>query len=231
LISSSYTQHPSLYKLSFDAASDVTPVIQLAQGPLLFLVNQSVGATTIAELIAHARAEPRKITFASAGQGSSIHFAIGLFASMARIEIVHVPYKGMAPALTDTVAGHTDVCLSTAPAGIPHVKSGRLRALAVTTMTRLPVLPDIPTVTESGLPGYEAVQWYGLAAPKGLPRPILDRINADVAAALRLPETAEQFAAEGVLPVGGTPEQFMAVIKKEIDIWRKVAKEAGIRGE
>jgi tripartite-type tricarboxylate transporter receptor subunit TctC len=231
LISSSYTQHPSLYKLSFDPVSDVTPVIQLAQGPLLFLANRSVRATTIAELIALAKAEPGKITFASAGQGSSIHFAIALFVSMARIEIVHVPYKGMAPALTDTVAGHTDICLSTTPAGVPHVRSGRLRALAVTTTTRLSVLPDVPTVNESGLPGYEAIQWYGLAAPKGLPRSILDRINGDIAAALKLPETAEQFATEGVSPVGGTPEQFLAIIKKEIEIWRRVAKETGMKGE
>lgn len=231
LIASGYTIHPSLYKLKFDPVSDITPIIQIAQGPLLVLVHPSVPAKTTQDLIALAKAKPGKLNFASPGQGSLVHLATELFVSMAGVKINHVPYKGTGPALTDTIAGQTDLYFSTTAAGLPQVKSGKLRALAVTTITRLPAIPDVPTVAESGVPGYEAIQWYGLAGPKGLPRPIVDRVNGEVTTVLKLNETAERFANDGVSPAGGTPEQFLATIKKEIEVWRKVVNEAGVKAE
>ncbi|MFN0306200.1 MAG: Bug family tripartite tricarboxylate transporter substrate binding protein, partial [Burkholderiales bacterium] len=221
----------SLYKLKFDPVSDITPIIQIARGLLLVVVYPSVPAKTIQGLIALAKSKPGKLNFASPGQGSGSHLATELFVSMAGIKMNHVPYKGTGPALTDTIAGQTDLYFSTTAAGLPQVKSGKLRALAVTTATRLPTLPDVPTVTESGVPGYEAIQWYGLIGPKGLPRPIVDRINGEVTAVLKSSDTADKFATDGVSPAGGTPEQFLATIKIEIEVWRKVVNAVGVKAE
>ena len=143
----------------------------------------------------------------------------------------HIPYKGTGPALTDTIAGQTTVLFSSTATSLPHVKSGRLRAIGVTTAKRIPALPDVPTVAESGLPGYEVVLWHGLIGPKGLPRAVVDRINSEVTKALALKETAEQLQNDGVAPAGGTPEQFRAQINKELAIWRKVVADTGIKAE
>lgn len=148
---------------------------------------------------------------------------------MAGIKLNYVPYKGIGPALTDTIAGQADVSLSGAAAALPHVRSGKLRAIAVTTAQRIPAAPDVPTVAESGVSGYEVVQWHGLVGPKGLPPPVLDRINGEVTMVLKLKETAEQLQNDGVSPAGGTPEQFLARITKEIEIWRKVANNASVK--
>ena len=231
LIASSYTVNPSIYKLNFDPVGDITPIIQMSQGPLLVVVTPSVPVKTIKELIALAKSKPGEVTFASSGQGSVIHLATELFDSMAKIKMNHIPYKGTGPALTDTLAGQTNVFFSSTANAMPHVKAGKLRAIAVSTAQRIPALPEVPTVAESGLPGYDVVLWHGLIGPKGLPRAVVDRINGDVTKSLKLKETAEQLQSDGVAPAGGTPEQFAAQIKKEIGVWRKVATDAGVKQE
>ena len=177
LIASSYTVNPAIHKLNFDPVNEVTPIIQLSRGPLLVLVNPSLEASTLQDLIAMAKKKPGEIMYASSGQGSIIHAATELFNLKAGIKMIHVPYRGTGPALTDTLAGQTQVFFSSAATALPHVQSGTLKALAVTTAKRLPALPNVPTVAEAGLPGYEVDLWHGLIAPKGLPRTIVDKIN------------------------------------------------------
>ena len=231
LIASSYTVNPSVYKLNFDPVADITPVVQISQGPLLVVVNPSVQAKTAKDLIALAKARPGELNFASPGQGSVIHMATEYFDHMAGIKMNHIPYKGTGPALTDTIAGQTQVLFSSTATALPHVKSGKLKAIGVTTAKRIPALPEVPTVKESGLPGYEVVLWHGLIGPKGLPREIVARISGEVNKALRLKETDDQLQNDGVSAAGGTPEQFGATIKKEIGVWKKVAADAGVKAE
>ena len=231
LIASSYTVNPSIYKFTFDPVNDITPIIQLSQGPLLIVVRPALPVKTTKDLIALAKSKPGQVNFASSGQGSVIHMATELFDSMAGIKMNHIPYKGTGPALTDTIGGQTDVFFSSTATALPHVKSGKLRAIAVTTAKRIPALPDVPTVAESGVPGYDVVLWHGLIGPKGLPRPIVQRIGAEASKALKLKDTGEQLQNDGVAPAGGTPEQFAAQIRKEIGIWRKVAADAGVKAE
>jgi len=231
LIASSYTVNPSVYKINFDPVNDITPIIQISQGPLLIVVKPSLPVKTTKDLVALAKSKPGQLNFASSGQGSVIHLATELFDSMAGVKMNHIPYKGTGPALTDTIGGQTDLFFSSTATALPHVQSGKLRAIAVTTAKRIPALPNVPTVAESGVPGYEVILWHGLIGPKGLPRPVVDRINGEVTKALKLKETGEQLQNDGVDPAGGTPEQFGAQIKKEIGIWRKVAADAGVKAE
>jgi tripartite-type tricarboxylate transporter receptor subunit TctC len=231
LIASSYTVNPSIYKFTFDPVADITPIIQMSQGPLLVVVRPSLPVKSIKDLIELAKAKPGQINFASSGQGSVIHMATELFQAMAGIKMNHIPYKGTGPALTDTLGGQTDVFFSSTATAMPHVQSGKLRAVAVSTAKRIPALPDVPTVAESGVPGYDVVLWHGLIGPKGLPRPIVERLNSEVTKALKLKETADQLQNDGVSPAGGSPEQFRAQIEKEIKVWRKVAADAGVKAE
>jgi tripartite-type tricarboxylate transporter receptor subunit TctC len=231
LIPSSYTAFPSIYKLRFDPIGDLAPIIQISQGPLLVVVHPALPVNTVRELIALAKSRPGKLNFASPGQGTTLQLATELFASMAGIKLNHVPYKGTGPALTDTIAGQTDLYFSGITAALPHVRSGRLRAIAVTTARRVAAAPEVPTVAESGMPEYEVVVWYGLAGPKGLPRAIVERINREVTMTLKSREVEEQLQNDGLLPAGGTPEQFLARIKSEIEVWRKVVTDAGIKVE
>ena len=231
LIASSYTVNPSVYKLNFDPVSDITPIVQMSQGPLLVVVNPSVPVKTAKDLIAMAKARPGEINFASPGQGSVIHMATEYFDSMAKIKMNHIPYKGTGPALTDTIAGQTQVLFSSTATALPHVKSGKLKAIGVTTAKRIPALPDVPTIAESGLPGYEVVLWHGLIGPKGLPKEVVDRIGSEVNKTLKQKETSDQLETDGVAPAGGTPAQFAAQIKKEIGVWKKVAADAGVKAE
>jgi tripartite-type tricarboxylate transporter receptor subunit TctC len=231
LIASSYTVNPAIHKLNFDPVNEITPIIRFSQGPLLVLVNSSLGVSTLQDLIAAAKNRPGEIMYASSGQGSIIHAATELFNLKAGIKMTHVPYRGTGPALTDTLAGQTQVFFSSAATALPHVQSGKLKALAVTTAKRLPALPDVPTVAEAGLPGYEVDLWHGFIAPKGLPRPIVDKINKVANESLTLRDTAEKLANDGVAPAGGTPEQFMATIRKEIDLWKKLAADGVIKAE
>lgn len=231
LIASSYTVNPSVYKISFDPVGDITPVVQMSQGPLLVVVHPSVPVKTAKDLIALAKAKPGEINFASPGQGSVIHMATEYFDSMAKIKMSHVPYKGTGPALTDTIAGQTQVLFSSTATSLPHVKSGKLKAIGVTTAKRIAALPDVPTVKESGLPGYEVILWHGLIGPKGMPKEAVAKISGEVNKILKLKETDEQLQGDGVAAAGGSPEQFGAIIKKEIDVWRKVAADAGVKAE
>jgi tripartite-type tricarboxylate transporter receptor subunit TctC len=231
LISNSYTVNPSLYKIRFDPVADMTPVIQISQGPYVIVVHPSVPAKSLKELIELAKAKPDALFFASSGQGSVAHLATELFASMAGFKLNHVPYKGTGPALTDTIGGQTGALFGSVTTTLPHVRAGRLRALAVTTAGRLAAEPDIPTVAEAGVPGYETVLWHGLIGPKGLPAPIVERLNAEVTKVLDLKDTADQLQNDGVSPAGGRPEQFREAIRKEIELWRKVVSEAGVKLE
>jgi tripartite-type tricarboxylate transporter receptor subunit TctC len=231
IISNSYAANASLYKLRFDPIADMTPVIQISSGPYMVVVHPSLPASNLRELIALAKAEPGRVFFASSGQGSINHLATELFASMAGFKLNHVPYKGTGPALSDTIGGQTNATLGSTASTLPHVRNGRLRALAVTTTQRLPSEPLIPTVAEAGVPGYETVLWHGLIGPRGLPRPIVEQLNAEVSKLLQLKETAEQLQNDGVAPAGGSPEEFLAAIQKEIALWRRVVADAGVKLE
>jgi tripartite-type tricarboxylate transporter receptor subunit TctC len=231
LIASSYTVNPSIYKLAFDPVADITPVIQISQGPLLLVVRPSLKANSVKELIALAKAKPGQVNFASSGQGSVIHLATEHFAGMAGVKMNHIPYKGTGPAMTDLLGGQTDVFFSSTAAAMPHAQAGKLRALAVTTAKRIPALPNVPTVAEAGVPGYDVTLWHGLIGPKNLPREVVERVNGEVTKALKLKETAEQLQNDGVAPAGGTAEEFRAVISKEIGVWRKVVADARIKVE
>ena len=231
LIASSYTVNPAIYKLSFDPVADITPIIQLSQGPLLVVVRPSLPVKSVKELIALAKSKPGQVNFASSGQGSVIHLATELFDTMAGVKMNHIPYKGTGPALTDTIGGQTDVFFSSTATAMPHVQAGKLRALAVTTAKRIPALPDVPTVAEAGVPGYDVVLWHGLIGPKGMPKDIVERVNAEATKALKLKETAVQLQNDGVAPAGGTPAQFGETIRKEIGMWRKVVADAGVKVE
>jgi tripartite-type tricarboxylate transporter receptor subunit TctC len=230
LIASSYTVNPSVYKLNFDPVNDITPIVQISQGPLVIVVNPKVAAKNVKELIALAKAKPNEINFASSGQGSIIHAATEMFDMRAGVKMTHVPYKGSGPALTDTMSGNTQVFFSSASTAMPQVNAGKLRAIGVTTAKRIPALPNVPTVKESGV-DYEVVLWHGLIGPKGMPPAIVNKINAAVGKALKLKESEEQLQNDGVSPAGGTPQQFGDTIKREIGEWAKVVKAADIRAE
>jgi tripartite-type tricarboxylate transporter receptor subunit TctC len=190
-----------------------------------------VPAKNLAEFLDIARNRPEQINFASSGQGSVGHLATELFAMMAHFKLNHIPYRGTGPALTDTIGGQTHALLGSVSTTLPHVRSGRLRALAVTTPQRLIAEPDIPTAMEAGVPGYETTLWHGLIGPKGLPPAIVDRLNAEVTKVLTLKEAADQLQNDGVSPAGGPPEEFRAAIRKEIDVWRKVVSDAGVKAD
>jgi tripartite-type tricarboxylate transporter receptor subunit TctC len=229
IVSNSYAANASLYKLRFDPIADMTPVIQISSGP--YMVHPSLPVKNLRELVALAKAEPGRVFFASSGQGSINHLATELLASMAGFKLNHVPYKGTGPALADTLGGQTNATLGSTASTLPHVRAGRLRALAVTTTKRMASEPDIPTVAEAGVPGYETVLWHGLIGPKGLPAPVVERLNAEVSKVLKLKETAEQLQSDGVSPAGSTPGEFLAAITKEIELWRRVVNDAGVKLE
>jgi len=231
LISSSYTVNPSLYKLKFDPVNDITPVVQVSKGPLLVVANTKLPATNIKELVALGKAKQGALNYASSGQGSLLHLAAAQFADEAGFDMSHVPYKGGGAALTDLVAGQVDLYFAATASAMPFVKSGKLRALAVTTEERIPALPDVPTIAESGFKGYEATLWYGIIAPTGLPPEILRRMNAEVNKVLAMKETPAKLEVDGALPGGGTPAAFQAVIAREIPKWGKVVRKIGIQPE
>jgi len=231
VIAGSYSVNPAIYKLAFDPVNDITPVIQFSQGPLLVVVHPALPIKNMKDLIALARNKPGGLSYASSGQGSIVHLSTELFLYMAKAKAVHIPYKGTGPAITDTMSGQTQFLFGSIAAVMPIVKQGRLRGIAVTTEKRLAALPDVPTIAESGVKGYDVVLWHGLVGPKGLPRAIVDRVNGDLNKALRAKDMEEKLATDGVSPAGGTPEQFGAIIKRDIDTWRKVVQMAGVKAE
>jgi len=231
LIAGSYTVNASLYKLPYDSGSDISPIIQLSQGPFVVVVPPSVKANKLKEFIALAKAEPGKLSYASAGAGSITHLATELFLDMAKIKVVHIPYKGTGPAQTDTIAGTTQLLFGSVATTLPFVKQGRLRALAVTTPKRISAAPEVPTVAEAGVPGYDVVLWHGLIAPKGVPKAIVDKLNKAANDVVKAKEMEEKLAGEGVTPAGGTSEGFGKLIKADIARWATVVKQANVKIE
>ena len=233
LVAGSYTVNPSLYKLKFDPVGDMVPVIQLSKGAYVVCVNPAkVQAKSLEELLDYARKNPEKLTFASAGNGSHLHIATEYMFGMAKVKATHVPYKGTGPAVTDLVAGNVDMLVAGTEALMPHVKSGRLRALAVTTKQRQPAYPDIPSVAETkGLGDYDVVAWHGLIAPKGVPPAIIAKINAALNTGLKGPELVAKLEPTGVSPAGGTAEAFGNLIKTEIPRYAKVVKDNNIKAD
>ena len=215
-------------KLPYDTERDFTPVSLAALYTQLVLVHPSVPARSVKELIALAKAKP--ISYASGGIGSSQHLAGALFSHMAGIKMNHVPYKGGAPGLLDVMAGNVEMMI-TQPTSVEHVKTGRLRALAVSSPKRSPHWPDLPTVSEAGLPGYQSEAWYGLVAPKNLPPDVLKKLNEETVRALRAPALKENLAVQGGVPVGSSPSEFSAFIKAEINRYAKVVRDAGISAD
>ncbi len=231
LIASSYTVNPSVYKLNFDPVNDITPIIQISQGPLIIVTNPAFPPKTVKELVAYAKAKPNEVNFASSGPGSIIHAATEMFNLRAGTKMTHVPYKGTGPALTDTIGGQTQVLFGSATTVMPQITAGKLRAIGVTSGKRIPALPNVPTVGEQGVKDYDVVLWHGLIGPKGLPPAIVEKINASVAKSLKLKETEETLQNDGVAPAGGSAKQFDATIRKEIEAWRQVVKAADIKAD
>jgi tripartite-type tricarboxylate transporter receptor subunit TctC len=223
--------NPLLAKVPYDTARDFAPVSLMAGAPNVLVVHPSVPAKTVEELIALARAQPGRLNYASAGPGSNAHLAAALFAAMAGVDLAHVPYRGTGPGLNDLAAGQVQLAIFGIPPVLPHVKRGALRALAVTGKRRSTELPDVPTVDEAGVPGYEVNPWYGLLAPAGTPAPIVARLSAEVTKIVRAPDMRDKLAAQGAEAAGGTPEEFAAVIRTDTVLWTRVIREAGIKGE
>jgi tripartite-type tricarboxylate transporter receptor subunit TctC len=217
-----------LAKMPYDTMRDLEPVILCLKGANVLAAHPSLPARNVKELIALARAQPGKLNYASSGLGSSNHMAGELLKVMAKIDIEHIPYKGNNPALTDTMGGHVHMLFAGVPSLLPQVQSGRLRAIAISTLKRAPALPQVPTFDESGLRGYEATNWFGLFAPARTPSEIVGRLNADIDKAIRSPELVERFGNESLEVVGGPPEAFKAFVAAEIDKYARVIKAAGI---
>ena len=220
----------SLYsKMPYDHVRDFAPVILVAGVPNVLVVNPGLPVNSVQELIAYAKANPGKLNFASSGSGTSIHLAGELFKVMAGVQMTHVPYKGSSPALQDLLGGQVQLMFDNLPPSLPHIKAGKLRALGVTSATRAPALPDVPTIAESGLPGFEASSWFGVLAPAGTPPAIIAKLNAEIAKWLDTPEAKEKMLALGANAAGGTPEDFAKHIAAETAKWAKVVKESGAK--
>ena len=217
--------------MPYDPLKDFTPITNLVNFPLLLVTHPSVPAKNVRELVAFAKSKPGQLSYASPGSGNSGHLAGELFNTMAGVQTVHIPYKGQGPALTDLVAGQVQMLYSSIPSVIQQVRNGQLRGLAVGSAKRLPSLPDIPTISESGVPGYEAYSWVGLVAPANTPADIVRKIHRDVAEILNDKEVADKLNQQGALPVGDTPEEFTLYIKNEIVKWGKVVRDANIKAD
>ena len=221
--------NPSLYrKLPWDAVKDFAPVSLVAMVPNIMVVNNSVPAKSVKEFIAHLKANPNKFNYGSPGNGSTAHLSQELFKTMTGTSMQHIPYKGSAGVLADVIGGQIIVTIDNMPPYLPQVKAGKLRALAVSTAKRSPALPDVPTIAEAGVPGYASSAWFGLVAPAGVPKPIVDKLAAETQRILKLPDVNERLSSLGAEPVGDRPEQFSAMIKSEIAKWAKVIKDANV---
>jgi len=231
-VQASFTANAALRtKMAYDPMGDFAYIGMMARGPLLAVVHPSLPVKNVKELIALARAKPGQINYGSTGTGGHNHMATELFARMSAIKIVHVPYKGVAPALTDLMGGHTQLVMTSLPSALTQVQAGRLKALAVGSEQRSSFMPEMPTISESGVPGYFAEFWWGLAAPSKTPNDIVNRLATELTRALQSPELKQRFAAEGAEPSVMTREQFTRFVANEITRWRKVALEARIQPE
>jgi tripartite-type tricarboxylate transporter receptor subunit TctC len=223
--------NPAVRKVPYDAVNDFTPIAMVGGTPNVLVVHPSVPAANLSELVEYAKKNPGKLTFGSSGTGAASHLCAELFKSMAGIDMLHVPYKGTGQAVTDLVGGQIDVMFAPAQAVMPHVQGGKLKALAVTTAKRSPALPNLPTVAETGVPGYEAVGWFGWFAPVATPKDRVARISADANKVLADPEVREKMLSMGAEPTGDTPEQFATFVREDQAKWSKLMKERGISPE
>ncbi len=228
LAASGYATTAALYKLPYDPMHDVTPIALICESGFVVALQPSTPVTSIKELIAYDKANPGKLNYGSSGTGGTTHLATELFNQMTGSRMTHVPYKGMILALNDLLGGQIQVIFGNLSNVIPQVKSNRVRVIAMTTAKRSSALPDLPTVAET-VPGYEAALWYAFLGPKGLPKDIVARWNSEINRALQLPDVKERLAADGMEPVGGSPERFREVLKRDIAKWQKVVKTAGIK--
>ncbi len=223
--------NPSLYKLPFDVTRDFAPIIQVSTSPGVLIVHPSVPVKNVKELIALARARPGKLDYGSSGVGGFGHISGALFALMTRIEMVHIPYKSSAPSLTDVMAGQIQVLFNNAISTVPYIKAEKVRALAVTSIKRMPALADLPTIDEAGVKGYDNSSWSAIGTPAGTPKEIIARLNGEVSAILKLPDIQDRSAAVGAVIIGGTPEQFGDYLKSEIAKFARVVKDAKISAQ
>ena len=220
----------SLYsKLPYDHVKDFAPVILVAGVPNVLVIGPGLPVNSVQELVAYAKANPGKLNFASSGSGTSIHLSGELFKTLTGVQMTHVPYKGSAPALSDLMGGQVQLMFDNLPSSLAFIKAGKLRALAVTSTVRAAALPDVPTMVEAGVPGFEASSWFGILAPAGTPRDIVMRINGEVAKWLASPDAREKLSAQGAIAAGGTPEDFARHIGSETTKWAKVVKESGAK--
>lgn len=227
----SFPINPHLYsRLPFDTLKDFAPIVHASSAPLFLVVNPAVAAKSVGELIALAKAKPGQLNFANSGNGTTAHLAGELLKKMAAVDIVGVAYKGGGPAVLDLIAGRVQIYFSTIPAALTHVQAGRLRGIAVTTSRRVDLIPDVPTVGESGLPGFEVVGWFGIFAPAATPKPVITRLNKDLNAVLRMNDVQQRFASQGLMPGGGTPEELGRFLRSELSKWGALIRDAGIQG-
>jgi tripartite-type tricarboxylate transporter receptor subunit TctC len=219
----------ALYKnMTYDAAKDLEPVLYVASITNVLIVPPDFPAKSVAELVALAKKDPGKLSFASSGAGASTHMSAELFKSMTGTDILHVPYKGSGPAMPDLISGRVHMMFENAPGAVPHIKAGKLRALAQTGLKRSPALPEVPTIAESGVPGYESLSWSGIAVPAGTPKPVVERLNRDLNAVLAMPEMKAKLAEQGAEAIGGPPEAFARHIRAEREKWSRVIRTANI---
>ncbi len=229
LASATHSINPALRNnLPYDTLKDFAPITLVAESPLVFVAHPSLKVSSIKELIAAAKAQPGRINYASSGPGSGGHMSVELLQSMTGISVVHIPYKGAGPALVDVVAGQVQVICTSPLPSMPHVKSGRLRALGMTSLKRAPAYPDVPAVSET-VPGYQSTLWYALIAPARTPPAIINRVHAETVKALAAPQMREQLQALGATPVGNSPQELQAFIGKEIQMWTQLVKQANIK--
>ncbi len=228
----SHAQNASLYsKLGYDTVRDFAPITLIATVPNILVVNPALPVKTVKDLIALAKRRPGEILYASVGNGTPAHLSAELFNSMAGVKMTHVAYKGAAPSIIALISGETQLTFTTVLVALPHVKSGRLRALGVASLRRSAVMPGVPTIDESGLRGYESNAWYGLLAPAKTPQPVIDQLHRETVKVLQLPEIRDSFRNQGAEPVGNTPDQFAAIIRAEIDKWRTVVEATGAKAD
>ncbi len=227
-----FAVNPSIFrKLPYDPAKDFAPITLAATTPNLLVIGPEIKVNSVAELLALARSKPGGLSYASTGAGSSNHLSMEKFKQMAGVDITHIPYKGSAPAVTDLIGGQVGLMFDNVPNVIQHIKAGKLKALAVTSAKRSPHVPDLPTVAEAGVPGFEVSVWFGIAAPGGTPAAIIDKLHAEIVRTLNLPEVRDKFFAQGVDVVGSTPAQFAVHLKEQMAMWAKVVKDAGVTPE
>jgi tripartite-type tricarboxylate transporter receptor subunit TctC len=231
IISIAHAVNPWLYKLNYDPIKSFTPIAVLASGPNVLAINPALPVNSVKELVALAKQKPGELQYASAGVGSFQHLGGELFKLEAGVDMLHVPFKGGGPAMIDVMGGHTKLVFSSLVQTTPHIKSGKLKPLGTGGLKRNPVLPDVPTIAEAGVPGYEAVNWWGIVAPAGTPQAIIDKLHKDIAAVQASPEVQKQFSSEGAEIVQMSPAEFGTFMEREMKKWERVVKEGKIKAE